>query len=86
MAELRYTLNTQLEQLHTRYTGTGHPDMTKYEWLQHQHRDTASAIIGHPSLLAYISVADNECQARERFEVIERMLQPCGKPPAKTDD
>lgn len=41
------------------------------EWLTHQHRDTAAAIVGHPPLLAYISIADGECQARERFEVIE---------------
>lgn len=91
-----------------------------------------AAIVGHPPLLAYLAIADGECQAREKFEVIEvsrsvllgvlslihirmlcrvsqskgsprrtqdiildlilhvadsqRMLQPCGKPPAKTDD
>ncbi|EIW71121.1 hypothetical protein TREMEDRAFT_27938, partial [Tremella mesenterica DSM 1558] len=85
-SELRYTQNTQLEQLHARYTGTGHADTTKYEWLTHQHRDTLSSIVGHPSLLAYVAIADGECQARERFELIERMLQPCGRPPGKTDD
>ncbi len=73
------------------------------EWLTHQHRDTLASIVGHPPLLAYVSLADGECQARERFELIEvstssseeegademadqRMLQPCGKPPGKTDD
>ena len=45
------------------------------EWLTHQHRDTAAAIVGHPPLLAYISIADGECQARERFEVIEVSYQ-----------
>ncbi|KAL0252626.1 hypothetical protein I308_102018 [Cryptococcus tetragattii IND107] len=67
-SELRYTANTQLEQLHARYTGTGHADTTKYEWLTHQHRDTLASI------------------ARERFEVTEKMLQPCGKPPGKTEE
>ncbi|EJT47199.1 hypothetical protein A1Q2_02145 [Trichosporon asahii var. asahii CBS 8904] len=79
---LRYTANQSLEQLHARYTGTGHADMTKYEWATHQHRDTLASIVGHPPLLAYISIADGECQARERFEVIE----PCGPPPPKTDE
>jgi hypothetical protein len=41
------------------------------EWLTHQHRDTMAAIVGHPPLLAYLSIADGECQAREKFEVIE---------------
>jgi splicing factor 3B subunit 5 len=41
------------------------------EWVTHQHRDTLSSIVGHPPLLAYISIADGECQARERYEVIE---------------
>lgn len=41
------------------------------EWLTHQHRDTLASIVGHPPLLAYLSVADGECQARERFEVTE---------------
>ena len=45
--------------------------LTRSEWVTHQHRDTLAGIVGHPPLLAYLSVADGECQARERFEVIE---------------
>lgn len=45
--------------------------MMSSEWLTHQHRDTLASIVGHPPLLAYLSVADGECQARERFEVTE---------------
>jgi splicing factor 3B subunit 5 len=45
--------------------------LTCSEWLTHQHRDTLASIVGHPPLLAYISIADGECLARERFEVIE---------------
>ncbi|KAL7419531.1 hypothetical protein Q5752_005442 [Cryptotrichosporon argae] len=86
MSELRYTANTSLEQLHARYTGTGHADVTKYEFVTHHHRDTLASIVGHPPLLAYLSIADGECQARERFEVIERMLQPCGPPPGKMEE
>ncbi|KAH8918303.1 splicing factor 3B, subunit 5 [Atractiella rhizophila] len=86
MSELRYTANTQLEQLHARYTGTGHADITKYEWLTHQHRDTYSSIIGHPPLLAYLALADGESMGRLKFELCEKMLQPCGLPPKKDDD
>ncbi|KAI9454828.1 splicing factor 3B subunit 5 [Russula earlei] len=79
-SELRYTANTQLEHLHARYTGTGN------EWLTHQHRDTLSSIVGHPSLTSYLAIADGEATGRIRFEMTQRMLQPCGPPPAKDDD
>ncbi|PPQ75085.1 hypothetical protein CVT26_011831 [Gymnopilus dilepis] len=85
-SELRYTANTQLEHLHARYTGTGHADLSKYEWLTHQHRDTLSSIVGHPPLLSYLAIADGESIARVKFEMTERMLQPCGPPPKKDDD
>ncbi|KAH8997414.1 splicing factor 3B subunit 10-domain-containing protein [Lactarius akahatsu] len=85
-SELRYTANTQLEHLHARYTGTGHADLSKYEWLTHQHRDTLASIVGHPSLTSYLAIADGEATGRIRFEMTERMLQPCGPPPAKEDD
>ncbi|EJD03745.1 SF3b10-domain-containing protein [Fomitiporia mediterranea MF3/22] len=85
-SELRYTANTQLEHLHARYTGTGHADMTKYEWLTHQHRDTCASIVGHPTLASYLAIADGESIGRVKFEMTERMLQPCGPPPAKDED
>ncbi|GHJ87545.1 hypothetical protein NliqN6_3947 [Naganishia liquefaciens] len=86
MSELRYTANTQLEQLHARYTGTGHADTNKWEWATHQGRDTYASIVGHPQLLSYLALADNECTARTRFEMTERMIQPCGPPPKPADD
>ncbi|CAA7268093.1 unnamed protein product [Cyclocybe aegerita] len=85
-SELRYTANTQLEHLHARYTGTGHADLSKYEWLTHQHRDTLSSIVGHPTLASYLAIADGEAIGRIKFEMTERMLQPCGPPPKKDDD
>ncbi|TNY20460.1 splicing factor 3B subunit 5/RDS3 complex subunit 10 [Rhodotorula diobovata] len=60
--------------------------MTKYEWLTNQHRDTSSSIVGHPALLQYLSIADGEACARTKFELTERMLQPCGPPPPKDDE
>ncbi|EJU00072.1 splicing factor 3B subunit 5 [Dacryopinax primogenitus] len=85
-SELRYTANTQLEHLHARYTGTGHADITKYDWITHQHRDTYASIVGHPPLLSYLALADGEATGRIKFEMAEKMLQPCGPPPQKEED
>ncbi|KAG8761396.1 hypothetical protein FRC14_004801 [Serendipita sp. 396] len=71
--------------VHARYTGTGHADLTKWEWATHQHRDTLSSVVGHPALTSYLAIADGESIGRIKFEMAEKMLQPCGPPPAKTD-
>ncbi|KAJ3750902.1 splicing factor 3B subunit 5/RDS3 complex subunit 10 [Lentinula detonsa] len=90
-SELRYTANTQLEHLHARYTGTGHADLTKNysrtrEWLTHQHRDTLSSIVGHPTLTSFLAIADGVSIARVKYDMTQKMLQPCGPPPKKDDD
>ena len=41
------------------------------EWLTHQHRDTLSTIVGHPSLLSYVAIADGETTGRAKFELTE---------------
>ena len=41
------------------------------EWLTHQHRDTLSSIVGHPTLLSYLSIADGEATGRTKFEMTE---------------
>ncbi|CEH18397.1 Uncharacterized conserved protein [Ceraceosorus bombacis] len=81
MSELHYTANTQLEALHARYTGTIHPDVTKHEWLSHQHRDTLASIVGHPNLLSFNAIAEGECRARIKHEICQKMLHPVGPPP-----
>ena len=101
------TANTQLAQLHARYTGTSPPLLqprTKLtqtahrnrtcrhdqvvrlalpptttpltpsppsEWFTHQHRDTYSSILGHPTLLNYTSISDGEATGRMKFELAE---------------
>ncbi|KIY65561.1 splicing factor 3B subunit 5 [Cylindrobasidium torrendii FP15055 ss-10] len=85
-SELRYTANTQQENLFARYTGTGHADITKHEWLVHQQRDTLASIAGHAPLLSFLAIADGEAIGRAKFEVTEKMLQPCGPPPLKDED
>ncbi|KAK3996982.1 splicing factor 3B subunit 5/RDS3 complex subunit 10 [Cladorrhinum sp. PSN332] len=70
----------ELERLQTKYIGTGHPDTTSWEWKTNIHRDTFASIIGHPSLLSYMALAQNEPIAKVRAETIRKMLQPVGPP------
>ncbi|KAK7465558.1 hypothetical protein VKT23_005533 [Stygiomarasmius scandens] len=85
-SELRYTANTQLEHLHARYTGTGHADLTKHEWLTHQHRDTLSSIVGHPTLTSYLAIADGESVGRVKFEMAEVSVMFVGGSARASDD
>ncbi|EIM20694.1 splicing factor 3B subunit 5/RDS3 complex subunit 10 [Wallemia mellicola CBS 633.66] len=82
---LNYIQNQQLERLHARYTGTGHPDISKHEWVTNQQRDTLSSIVGHPTLSSYMSIADGQSISRTKFNMIEAMISPAGPPPEKED-
>lgn len=82
----RYNIHSQLEHLQSKYIGTGHADTNKWEWLTNQHRDSYASYMGHPDLLNYFAIAENESKARVRFNLMERMLQPCGPPPEKPED
>ncbi|KAG7511757.1 hypothetical protein JOB18_009028 [Solea senegalensis] len=82
----RYNIHSQLEHLQSKYIGTGHADTSKWEWLVNQHRDSYCSYMGHFDLLNYFSVAENESKARVRFNLMEKMLQPCGPPADKPDD
>ncbi|KAJ1470290.1 splicing factor 3B subunit 5/RDS3 complex subunit 10, partial [Baffinella frigidus] len=72
--------------LQAKYVGTGHADTTKFEWAVNQHRDSYSAYIGHHSLLAYSAIAENESMGRLRYQFMQKMLAPCGKPPKREDE
>jgi len=54
--------------------------MTKFEWLTNQHRDTLASHVGHYDQLSYYSVAQNESIARVRYNMIEKIYQPCSPP------
>jgi hypothetical protein len=45
--------------------------LPRSEWLAHQHRDTLSSIVGHPTLTSFLAVADGESIGRVRFEMTE---------------
>mmetsp|Transcript_29555 Transcript_29555/g.42278 ORF Transcript_29555/g.42278 Transcript_29555/m.42278 type:complete len:94 (+) Transcript_29555:65-346(+) len=73
--------NIKPEQLKAKYLGTGHPDITKYEWATNIHRDTLSSHVGHYDQLSYFAVAQNESIGRVRAQMLEKMILPCGLPP-----
>ena len=72
-----------MEHLQQKYVGTGHADVTKYEWAVNQHRDSYASYIGHYPLLSFFAVAENESTSRVRMNFLDKMYMPCGAPPAK---
>lgn len=39
--------------------------------MTHQHRDTLTSIVGHPTLTSYLAIADGEAIGRVKFEMTE---------------
>jgi len=76
-------VNAQLEHLQMKYVGTGHPDTSRYEWLVNHHRDSYASYVGHPSLLCYFAIGEGQAVGRTRFELLQKMVAPCGPPPPK---
>ena len=83
---VNFSFSRNWELLESKYVGTGHPDLTKYEWATNHHRDSIASHTGHADLLSYFAVAENESIGRMRYKLYEKMLQPCGPPPVKDDD
>jgi len=86
MASAKDNINAQLEHLQSKYVGTGHADTSKYEWLSNQHRDSIASYIGHHSLLSYFALAEHKAVARYRYELLEKMHQPCGPAPPADEE
>ena len=76
------SLSRNWEHLQSKYVGTAHGDTTKFEWASNQHRDSIATYVGHHDLSAYFAVAENESIGRVKAKLKEKMLQPCGPPPA----
>ncbi|CRK17198.1 Splicing factor 3B subunit 5 like protein [Verticillium longisporum] len=76
----------ELERLQSKFIGTGHPDTTSWEWKTNIHRDTYASIVGHPPMLAYIALAENEPVHLVRARLIRKMLQPAGPPPQRDNE
>ncbi len=77
----RHNIFSQLEHLQSKYVGTGHADVQKFEWVVNQHRDSFASYIGQYNLLDFFAIVENESKARLKFEMLKQMLQPCGVPP-----
>ena len=56
------------------------------EWASGLHRDTIASNLGHFDMLCYFAVAQNDSIGRVRYQLLERMLQPCGPPPEKEEE
>ena len=82
----RFNINSQLEALQTRYVGTGHADVSKYEWIVNQHRDSLAHYVGKHSMLQYFAVAENESISRVEYQMKQKMLLPCGLPPPPAEE
>uniref|UniRef100_A0A915HW32 Uncharacterized protein n=1 Tax=Romanomermis culicivorax TaxID=13658 RepID=A0A915HW32_ROMCU len=62
----RYNIHSQLEHLQSKYIGTGHADTSRWEWATNIHRDSYASYIGHPDLLSYFAIAENESRIPDR--------------------
>lgn len=54
------------------------------DWLTHQHRDTLTSIVGHPTLTSFLAIAEGQAIGRVKFEMTEVSLglcpyNPCSK-------
>nr|GMD22103.1 Splicing factor 3B subunit 5/RDS3 complex subunit 10 [Ipomoea batatas] len=67
----RFNINSQLEHLQARYVGTGHADLTRFEWAVNIQRDSFASYVGHYPMLAYFAIAENESIGRERYNFMQ---------------
>lgn len=65
----RLNMQNSFEVLQNKYVGTGHSDISKWEWGCNIQRDSLASHIGHKSRLLYMSVALNEpvFKTRQKF-------------------
>ncbi len=74
MAADRFNFNKSWEHIQNKHVGTGHSDITKFEWAVNQHRDTIASYLGHYDMISYFSVAQNESNGRIRYQLLEVRL------------
>jgi splicing factor 3B subunit 5 len=79
-------LLTHYPLMQAKYVGTGHADLNRFEWAVNIHRDSYASYVGHHHMLGYFSVAENESIGRTKYQMLQKMLLPCGLPPAREED
>lgn len=82
----RMNINSQVEHLQAKYVGTGHADITLFEWTVNVHRDSYASYIGHHNMSLYFATVQNESVGRVKYEFLQKMLLPCGLPPAEEEE
>ena len=80
------TFNTNYNAVMFLCLGTGHADSTRWEWGSNIHRDTLASYIGHFDMLNHIALCENESKARVKFQLLKKMIQPCGPPHEKMEE
>lgn len=50
------------------------------------HRDSHASYVGRGYMLAYFATAENEALGRVRYNLLQKMLLPCGLPPKQPDE
>jgi splicing factor 3B subunit 5 len=67
----RFSINKSWDHIQSKFVGTGHSDMTKFEWASNQHRDTIASHIGHHDMLSFFAIAQNDSIGRVRYQLLE---------------
>jgi splicing factor 3B subunit 5 len=60
----------ELERLQAKHVGTGHPDVSAWEWRTNIQRDTFASLVGHPPIINYMATAENEPISTARARLI----------------
>jgi len=82
----RFSVNSQSQYLHSKYTGTGNPDFTKFDWILQIRRDSYASYIGHHSLASYLAISQQTSIGRLKFKLMQKMIVPCGIRPYTAKD
>ena len=69
----RMSINSQIEHLQAKYVGTGHADLTRFEWALNIHRDSYASFIGHHNMLAYFATVQNESIGRVKYDFLQKV-------------
>jgi splicing factor 3B subunit 5 len=70
----RYSMNKSWDHIQNKFVGTGHSDMSKFEWISNQHRDTIASHIGHSDMLSFFALAQNDSIGRVRYQLLEVII------------
>mmetsp|Transcript_7331 Transcript_7331/g.14996 ORF Transcript_7331/g.14996 Transcript_7331/m.14996 type:complete len:104 (+) Transcript_7331:226-537(+) len=76
MASTEKNFYAQLEHLQSRYVGTGHPDISRREWMANMNRDSLACYLGHADMVTFFAVAEGSSVVRARFSLVESVARP----------